>query len=79
MRPISWIDPRMRNEGSAAGVAVFFHRHGVGPMANDGHHGEGEPDRPDMPVPAMPGASNSHYGAGDGMGCDRLNRSAIGQ
>lgn len=33
----------------------FFERHGIGPMANDGHHGEGEHDQRDMPVPAMPG------------------------
>ena len=34
----------------------FFKRHGIGPMTDDGHHGEGEHDERDMPVPAMPGA-----------------------
>ena len=28
----------------------------IGPMADDGHHGEGEHDEGDMAVPAMPGA-----------------------
>jgi hypothetical protein len=34
----------------------FFHRHGIGPMADDGHHGKGEHDERDMPVPTVPGA-----------------------
>ena len=34
----------------------FGRRHAVGPMTDDGHHGEGEHDQRDMTVPAMPGA-----------------------
>ena len=34
----------------------FFERHVIGVMTDGGHHGEGEHDQRDMPMPAMPGA-----------------------
>src|SRR5271155_5996341 len=34
----------------------FFERRGIGVMTDGGHHGEGEHDQRDMPMPAMPGA-----------------------
>ena len=34
---------------------VFLERHDIGAMTDDGHHGEGEHDQRDVPVPAMPG------------------------
>src|SRR5690606_21405371 len=43
--------------GSMAGATHFFWgRRGIGMMADDGHHGEGEHDQRDMAMPAMPGA-----------------------
>lgn len=36
---------------------LFFGRRGdIGPIPDDGHHGEGEHDQRDVTVPAMPGA-----------------------
>ena len=35
---------------------VFFERHVIGVMTDGGHHGEGEHDQRNMPMPAMPGA-----------------------
>ena len=31
----------------------FFERQGIGPMTDDGRHGEGEDDQRDVTVPAM--------------------------
>ena len=35
----------------------FFERHGIGPMTDDGRHGEGQHDQRDVTVPAMPGTA----------------------
>ena len=56
MRRISWIDQRIRNAVFSEDVAAFFERHGIGLVADGGHHGEGKHDERDVPVPAVPGA-----------------------
>ena len=53
MRRISWTGQRIRSEVSPEAAAVFFERHGIGPVADGGHHGEGQHDQRDMTVPAM--------------------------
>src|SRR5271163_398985 len=57
MRRISCIDHRIRSDVSCEGAAAFFERHDIGPMADDGDHGEGQHDQRDMTVPAMPGTA----------------------
>lgn len=45
MRRISWIDQRIKSEASVESAVAFFERWpGVGPMTDDGNHGEGKHD-----------------------------------
>ena len=44
MRRISWIDQQIRNVVWSAGVAFFECWLSIGPMTDDGHHGEGKHD-----------------------------------
>jgi hypothetical protein len=53
---ISWIDRRIKNDASVEAARFFEHWPGVGPVTNDGHHGEGKHDEGDMAMPAMSGA-----------------------
>ncbi|WP_375784934.1 hypothetical protein ACE10Z_35880 [Bradyrhizobium sp. Pha-3] len=42
MRRISGIDQRIKNDASVGAAAAFLSNFGVGPMTDDGHHGEGK-------------------------------------
>jgi hypothetical protein len=42
--------------GRTSRQSFFERRHGIGLMTDDGHHGKGEHDERDMPVPTVPGA-----------------------
>lgn len=45
MRRISWIDQRIKNDASVEAAVAFLEQWpGVGPMTDDGHHGEGKHD-----------------------------------
>ena len=54
MRRISWTDQWIRRPPDAMASAVFWGRQAVGVLAHPGHHGEGEHDEADVPVPAVP-------------------------